>query len=865
MAATRARTEAANPTPLPTPAKNVTAPLTPAATTPSAEASAPPRRTTTRTRKIPSRLLPSPSPPPSRPSSYHNPSKASKGVKDASASTALTPASASGSASRPKKSARHSLGVVAAALPLSEHSGSKTEASNGSDSGPARTDENGQAEALGLGKRKRKPSSMIEAPSTLTAPDTPTPFGHASKGKKRHDAAVTDHEQERKISDATSKNGTSSNNSKTRVRLSKSGGGERRAALPVLSEQSPYDSDGGITSGVAMEDSDLELDGAGAGFEHRSFTGLAGHRVPTPLQDSELSPPPLLSRCGSTPRSRMPRELQLATTFTKGGLDESPAPDVGYLRVQGPSQRYGLGPFKARGGVEVDKSSRIDSDVDSEQEDDEDDFHQAMLDGDFDMFNSQEADSTRERAWSDSLEHKNGGYPDDTPATTPRSPHSHCGMSVPDSPSSSHSGCKTRCEQQGSDASKGCMAAFPSIQDAVFAHALPTTLVGADKPHQHAGSLTLSLPYAPEIAASPRPRDLEGEGEPDAKTSGPTSTADSFATPIVSRRLHMTGCDNRAGVLPIAMKFGGLGDDAVGASQFLQLSPGIEMSSPLLSPTLGLDLAAEKTSQPTSPFIIGATTDAALEVSVPMSLVETEANKDVREPGTTGSSLMANQPAEPVPMPALAPTSDLAPVATPALASVTATAPNRALPKQSTENKPSDSAPIVRRTAHPPPRHISFTVRSIEPISVSGGPHCSPAPRVMMPPNRAVATPPLQRVSVPMDRTPDLFYGCGSTPSEASSGSASPASRADSDLVGDADTDTLLFCPPEKLDLRELDQVWGGSAQQGTGLGLKPEATPASKMANGGVGAPITTSTPAMPMLRRAKVTRLHHVDLTPN
>ncbi|EPQ32356.1 uncharacterized protein PFL1_00552 [Pseudozyma flocculosa PF-1] len=907
MAATRAQAEASHSTPSSTPAKDVSS-------TPPTGSAAPARRTTTRTRKIPSRLLPSPSPPPSRPSSYHNPSKAARGGKEGGSlpTTPMTnPGGSMGGSSRAKKSSRNSVGSAA------NTPASGTELGTSS-SALADGDEDTSAETLGLGKRKRRPSSMIQAPSTLTASDAPSPSAQqVGKGKKRSDTTSAELEKDR---GSVTRGVPPSTTAKSRGRLSR-GGSERRSGQSALLEQNPDDSDGGFYAGSAMEDSDLELEVPTA--QHRALSSSGGLQLPGSLQESELSPPPLLPRCGSAARIRMPRELAQPATFTKGGLvsvspdssgkraksglqvfgghwgsgwsphrapgclpkvgnngastsssqhpwrmheDRSAAGD-GYLKVSGP--RNGFAAFDRGFNFAAAPlgSGQVLSDVGSDQEDDEEDFHQAMLDGDFDMFDSQKSEG---RAWAPALDHKgDASYADDTPATTPRSPQSHCEMSMPDSPGSLSDNGKARADKEGSsDSASARAAAFAAVQDAVFAHALPTTLVGADKPHQHAGSLTLSLPYSPDVVASPKLRHVEKETAMDIDADKADSATDCFATPIVSRRLHVPGTEAKAAGIPMTMKFGGLGEDAPGASQFLQFSPGIEMDSPLL----GLELAAGKASEPSSPLVMAAANEGAIDAPAAMSLDEAAAPKAGPAPklSTAAPAAVVSKVADPSP--------------TAAPASNASNASNVV-----EEAKPSSNTMLVRRTApnHPPPRHISFTVRSVDPMPVSTGPSRmvvppsrpamplqmqKPAPTPSLPPpppqpqmaattttTGAAPAATVSAVTTPaMDRTPELVYSGGSTSSEASSGSASPASRTDSDMAADAEVESLLFGPPEKLDLRELDQVWGGPAQtqvEASGLVSKPDVK-ANLSASSTPAAAMTTS------LRRAKVTHLQHLDL---
>lgn len=115
----------------------------------------------------------------------------------------------------------------------------------------------------------------------------------------------------------------------------------------------------------------------------------------------------------------------------------------------------------------------------SDVEDDDDDFHVAMLDGggDFD-FRMRDNFDAKSLVGSDT---------EDTPATTPRSPQSSC-----DLPEQRRASSVPEAAGNLSSESRGAERKESHNEDAVFAHALPPS---SRRPHTHAGSLTLSLPF----------------------------------------------------------------------------------------------------------------------------------------------------------------------------------------------------------------------------------------------------------------------------------------------------------------------------------------------------------------------------------
>lgn len=756
----------------------------------------PTRRTTTRTRKLPSRLLPSPSPPPTRPAFTHAKQLKSETIVLPSTPTVVIPQSAA----KPKRSSPSLDNAVA-----SDHESIDAEVG---------------VDGFGPGKRKRRPSSMYRPPSTLTATEAAVPTLTSTKTKKK--------------GRSTSPDASIGHVKLPSVHAPLTYGKKRRFTK--------------LSSGGRRHE--LSDDGAD---EHDTETDLAVRlSTQTPHQSTQdgsgLSPPPLLPRDGSV-RIQMPAELT-QPTFTRGGqVSVSPesshkrarlgvksfvrSNDVGdksaYHRLSEdlraskldaqsfwrandalPSSPHSpaVSRFEhcnfirashssfnsATSGRSHSRNTNVTFDTmdDEEEDEDEDDFHQAMLNADLDFFDSQKTELAAAGPWLMSEPQPSDQDMDDTPATTPRSPQSGCDPATPGSPSI-----------KGEDAVEDA----PSIRDTVFVHALPTTQVGANKPHQHAGSLTLSLPYSPEVAASsPRlkPVDIECNSTSSADPR-PTSRT---STPILQRRKYAGGSHGLS-----ALKFGSEVIERLntGASHFMQLSPMIELDSPLLSPGLALSLGS-KGVDPPSPFVMGVSTLPELDQPAALALPP---SKDMEKPTERVQT-------------------------------------TRAVPADSNVNSRVTSQSkhemmALKRPALPPPRQIRFTTLTTP--NASGATLQQQQPQQPQPPTTRSSVSLSQTNeskttrSRTVDPTPDLIYSASSSP-ESVSESGSPSSRSDSDSCADAEVETILFGPPEKLDLRELDHVWGGSK---TGL-------------NGLVAAAKESNSPA---LRRTKSTRSQTAGLT--
>ncbi|GAC95638.1 hypothetical protein PHSY_003214 [Pseudozyma hubeiensis SY62] len=832
MAATRARNELAAATaasPTPHHVKHVTSNSEADSVDASSNDQTPARRTTTRTRKLPSRLMPSPSPPPSRPSSLYNAARHAKGGKDDSDSPSTSPAvtpAASAVSSKSRKVAKPDADV--ASNTGSDH-----------DSAVDRDD----AEDLGPGKRKRRPSSMYRPPSTLTTVETPAAPSvlSASKSKKKG----------RSISPEASAHKSQSPSlavaqAKHKSRLSKS---SRFEAGTPLSRKGDADAFSVLSASHRGDGDDSDAD-----VEAGARTVSKRVRIGDVHDSLDLSPPPLLPRDGSA-RMQLPMHYSQPTFIRGGRVSVSPEASAkrpvilpAHKRETQPSWKHadiitssspvsaGLAKFEGDAGAPLtyvplrdgvrgmlgfrdlhaatltkrastDEQEADDIEQDEDEEDDENDFHQAMLDADFDFFDSQPSDpSSAKSLWPASRRGTTEeAEMDDTPATTPRSPLSGCDLPSPDSPR-----CKTEEEDVAMSSVEDKAASFRMGRDSVFAHALPTTQVGADKPHRHAGSLTLSLPYDPAVVASSPNLHAVDLGSAAASTTkrGNYETGQ-IGTPVLQRRKHAGLPTGPHALAPLKLGAELMERSNSNALPYMQLSPMIEMDSPLLSPGLTLSLHTKVTDLP-SPFLMGVGPLADLEQPAPLDLPPAD--------GSTTPKHSVSEVLAPETGTAVAKSEDV--TVTPA-----AKQPEVKATESSKEAPAKAEKPSTRRPALPPPRQIRFTTFTT--------PSVEPNDNKPQQPEATTRTTPLvhpkqQQItqhqlgagatasSPSSDPTPDLVQS-GSP--ESASDSLSPMSQSDSASSGDAEVETILFGPPEKLDLHELDHAWNGSK-----AGLQHEA-----------------------------------------
>lgn len=824
MAATRARTEhaASAATPSHT-AKDVTSSREAAATTDATvNDQTPSRRTTTRARKLPSRLLPSPSPPPSRPSSQYNATKHTKGGKDAddgaSPSPAVTPSTSSAAAaSKPRRSDANNT------------------------SSDLDTADKDDSEDLGPGKRKRRPSSMYKPPATLTTVETPSPASAlaSSKSKKKG----------RSISpEVSTHKGQSPSASVAQARL------KGRLSKGKLEAETPSSKK---SNGSTIDSESLQANGDDSDAENEIDPLRVSKRVRIGDVSAsvDFSPPPLLPRDGSA-RIQMPMHYSQPTFIRGGRVSVSPeASAKRHIRygardeTETDSSRIGQimraskrDTSDARKHSDVMSSSpvsaglaRFDNDAgaplsyvpyrygartasgsfnlhscpfaghavneedeneeDDDDEDDENDFHQAMLDADFDFFESQKSDAIVEQpAWPASRRGTTEeAEMDDTPATTPRSPQSGCDLPSPGSPR-----CKTEDDVVLPNAEEK-PSSFVAGRDSVFAHALPTTQVGADKPHQHAGSLTLSLPYSPAVAASSpqlRAMDIDSDAASVRKGGKDAPAVTQMGTPILQRRTHAGLSAGLHAFAPLKLGADLMERSASNGAPYMQLSPMVEMDSPLLSPGLSLSLQTKGIDLP-SPFLMGVGTLPDLEQPAQLDLPPAEGSTTPKasRPESSGSDLDAVQSstvvlkAEPV--------QDL----------------KIGVAAKDSVAKP--EKPAARRPALPPPRQIRFTTFTSSSVETADAKTQQPevAKKMSDQPQQIPQhqTKTGASTSPNIEQTPDLIHS-GSASSESASDAPSPMSQAGSIASSaDAEVETILFGPPEKLDMHELDHAWGGS------------------------------------------------------
>lgn len=797
MAATRARTETAAAS-APQPLKDVT----PTREAASVDASAandqtPARRTTNRTRKLPSRLLPSPSPPPSRPSSHYNAAaRHSKGGKDATESPADSPAPASSVSSAAANLAKMRKAVRTDCDVISPDHDIAIE-----------KDGDLSSEDLGPGKRKRRPSSMYKPPSTLTTVETPSPASATAAAKSK-------------------KKGRSSSPESTPVSIAQS----KLKSRPSKGKLEGLNS---ASKKIEIYSSHGNGDDSEAEHDTMTFSSASSKRVrlANPSEDSmDLSPPPLLPRDGSA-RVQMPMRFTQPTFIRGGRVSVSPeaatkrpikfniqdrieGPDFemlrGTKRIAQRSDIMSSSPISA-GIAKFDNDSgapltyvpfrcgarsasgfrnmhvtpfanvAVEEEDEEDEDDDENDFHQAMLDADLDFFETQKSDSNAvQPRWSATgRASTEEAEMDDTPATTPRSPQSGCDLPSPDSPR-----CKTE-EDVVLPSVEDKAASFSEHRDSVFVHALPTTQVGADKPHQHAGSLTLSLPYSPAVAAaSPQLRAMDidtgsGHGSKDARAST------QMGTPVLQRRKHVGLATGAHGLGPLKLSADLMERTASNlAPPYMQLSPMIEMESPLLSSGLSLSLHTKGSSDLPSPFVMAVGALPDLEQPAPLDLPPAEgsttpkaSSPEILIADTVKLDIAADVPKE--------------------------AAPASVLPEKKAAEASKVEKPSARRPALPPPRQIRFTTFTTPSAESADLPKSDP----VVPTQQQQTTMQHQQPAKDQSITPDLVHSSGSSSPDSDSDSPSPSSSSSAPEV-----ETILFGPPEKLDLQELDEhSWDAS------------------------------------------------------
>lgn len=450
-----------------------------------------PRRSMTRTRKPSSRLLPSPSPPPTSRSNsnyYHSNNYHHSSTNKTAAATAATTATAvlsvpvsSGPKTTQKKqqaaNVTSSIVVTEPAPPVN----STLASAEGKEFGP--------------GKRKRRPSTMTKPPSTITkqVPLAPTTQGSIvsvpSAGSttlkiRLNRISSKSQSPEEKGQQGAAKGGKTSR----KVKLESV---EELEAVPLKTEEG-YDSDGNVEGALLMDqggDHEHEQDSVARPLMGSTSKKLVlarskahplaaarekfGGRQWSTCNGNILEPPPLISRRGGL-KAHQGFSHTLQKSIKSGSFEGS------HVRSQSTSVldgRWAWAPNRIPPTLRF-RLAHEDESSEASDMDDEDDFHVAMLDGD-DFIEAQHDKAASLSSKSSHRDSKSGDESEveDTPATTPRSPQSACEL-------------PERRWSTGADEDE--KETRKDGKDAVFAHALEPS---SRRPHTHAGSLTLSLPF----------------------------------------------------------------------------------------------------------------------------------------------------------------------------------------------------------------------------------------------------------------------------------------------------------------------------------------------------------------------------------
>ncbi|UZJ56580.1 hypothetical protein CBS101457_005900 [Exobasidium rhododendri] len=514
-----------------------------------------PRRSMTRTRKPSSRLLPSPSPPPTRTSHYHH-YQVKASTSPAQGAVASAAAGNGGSIKNMQKK-QHTVKLVSTSTQSAPAVSEST--STSTLSVPSTSQDK---EVFGPGKRKRRPSTMSKPPSTITSTAV-VPATSTLQSQGTAPASSTGSGLKIRISRVASKSQSPeekalATSEKTSRKAKAEDGGIQSTPVTVLRLSSRaedqkgvaggYESDGNAENALLMamaepdgdgdhdEDSDAGATGSRlkklvGGVRSKGFHALSAarekfgvRRWPT-SNGCLLEPPPLLSRRGGLKSHQgVSHSVQRSTKQSSGESSHARSQSASILDGRwawtsngiAPTLRFRLGAIAAERGGEEEHSEASDLD-------EEDDFHVAMLDGgDFGEAQHQHHHQKSASLCSKSSrrDSKSGddSETEDTPATTPRSPQSTCDL--PERRSSAG------LDEDEKDSGK---------KDAVFAHALETS---SRRPHTHAGSLTLSLPFDEMIQAN----------EEDGQQHRLESTSRSGVDRIVIKEEEEDGEDERMAV-----------------------------------------------------------------------------------------------------------------------------------------------------------------------------------------------------------------------------------------------------------------------------------------------------------------------------
>ncbi|PWN26734.1 hypothetical protein BDZ90DRAFT_280226 [Jaminaea rosea] len=249
-----------------------------------------------------------------------------------------------------------------------------------------------------------------------------------------------------------------------------------RLAVKPIADQSTggYESDGGRAAPAPTATREHDWD--------------AHAEVDTEADFDAIAPPPLIFQ-----RSSVSHRSSGRRTAGAGGLvaeRKRPAARTSFRHARTksmPSMGAALPVWQrqSRPSLEVEQqhhTATLDdghmSTADTTDGEDENDFHRAMLDGDFDD----------EYGWTSA-----GAI--DTPATTPRSPQSTCEPLSALTEDGKDEASNSNTDKMVADAQAAKAAserAAQELHDAVFARALPSS---SRRVRSHAGALTLSLPF----------------------------------------------------------------------------------------------------------------------------------------------------------------------------------------------------------------------------------------------------------------------------------------------------------------------------------------------------------------------------------
>lgn len=425
------------------------------------------------------------------------------------------------------------------------------------------------------GKRKRKPSSFAGPPTTLTKSPPPhqqqPSAASASSGQSSLKVRLNQKTGPGFI--VSEGHAASTQSSRPRIKIRHSAGSSlkkhlNRAVADHGEEESEgegfrRDIDGAMDADMEMFDGEGDLDhleapplifqrGTGTfGPAHRrqsrprkSRTSATTSRLPE--HQSELDSSPVQHQMavfdGFSPSKRFPGHHSRTKSL-------SALSNLANLAGSGALRRVSVELHPRMIGSSSGGHGDLSGAETTDAEEDEDDFHRAMLDTDFESFGD------LAEVWEEGLQHHrhHQGAELDTPATTPRSPQSSCDHPLQEQQATTpaHAGStSTPASTRSSTDPEGSVSASatsgvdetpkpaatprsgtpskmnrtPSHQDSVFSHALAPS---SRRTQTHAGLLTLSLPYHESKVVYATPISSRKAGE--------QQTISRFTTPILGR------------------------------------------------------------------------------------------------------------------------------------------------------------------------------------------------------------------------------------------------------------------------------------------------------------------------------------------